>query len=142
MLFLQMIVQARRPESPSLYTNEEAPSRTCSRQKLSYSNGTVVVDEDDSSSSEMQLTSRQSGDSLASLLPPTGNQFFCYSSCGVCVFQENGGGSQQALCRRSLTLFRPRTCTWSRTHQAALMSWIPFCTLHRFRAELTLFMSR
>lgn len=83
--FLQMIVQARRPQSPSLYTNEEARSRTCSRQKLSYSNGTVVVDEDDSSSSEMQLTSRQSGDSLASLLPPTGNQFFCYSSCDVCV---------------------------------------------------------
>lgn len=54
-----MIIQARRP---SLYTNEEAPSRTCSRQKLSYSNRTVVVDEDDSSSSEMQLTSRQSGE--------------------------------------------------------------------------------
>lgn len=80
--FLQMIIQARRP---SLYTNEEAPSRTCSQQKLSYSNGTVVVDEDDSSSSEMQLISRQSGDSLASLLPSTGNQFFCYSSCDVCL---------------------------------------------------------
>lgn len=75
LFFLQMILQARRSHSPSLYTNAEAPNRTCSQRKPSHANGTIVVDEDESSSSEMQLISRQSGETLASSLPTTRNKF-------------------------------------------------------------------
>lgn len=138
-----MILQARRPQSPSLQnTDEEVPSRTCSPPKLSHSNGIIVLDDDENSSSEMQQTSRQSM-TLWHLCFFQKEASSCVILPLMFVFQENGRGSQEALCAlcgRSLTLLRPQTCTWSQTHQAALTFWT--CTLHRFRAQVTLFVRR
>lgn len=79
LFLLQMILHNHRPQSPSLLADVEAPNRTCSRRKLSYSNGTSAVDED-----ETQLISGQSCDSQASVFPPTGSQlllFFFFFCC-------------------------------------------------------------
>lgn len=69
--------------SPNLHTAEETPVRNCSPLKPSYSNRTNVLNDDENS--EMQQTSRQSGDLLASLFRPTVRQFLWNFSFDVCV---------------------------------------------------------